>query len=403
MLLLTPSDTTDVPGPATEWLWARTADAQRVDSHGRDSAAQLPTDRDTVLLLPPGLVSWHLLDIPKVATSRLRAVLEGLLEDRLLDEPGQLHFALAPGARPGQTTWVAALKADWLRAALAALQRAGHPVGRVVPLLWPQAEPSLLSFERGGQVWLAASGPLGVATLPAHATNTPTGTQAWLDRVSDGPAFAAQTPCLSEPASAAVAERLLQRPPNITPTGELLLRAAQGPWDLAQFEFSQSAQARRGHWLRDTGRALLFAPVWRPLRWGLAALLLLQLVALNVTAWRSQQALLAKQTQAKQVLTQTFPQTTLVLDAPVQMRRAVAELRQTSGEASARDLEALLQDLAPAMAQWDTLSYGPGQATLQGFRPAPNTGGDWQNRLEAAGWTVQLAGEPPVLTLKARP
>ena len=31
-----------------------------------------------------------------------------------------------------------------------------HPVGRVVPLLWPQAEPSLLSFERGGQVWLAA-------------------------------------------------------------------------------------------------------------------------------------------------------------------------------------------------------------------------------------------------------
>ena len=61
MLLLTPSDTTDVPGPATEWLWARTADAQRVDSHGRDSAAQLPTDRDTVLLLLTALGAATLL------------------------------------------------------------------------------------------------------------------------------------------------------------------------------------------------------------------------------------------------------------------------------------------------------------------------------------------------------
>ena len=130
---------------------------------------------------------------------------------------------------------------------------------------------------------------------------------------------------------------------------------------------------------------------------------MLQVAALNVTAWRSQQALKEKQAQTRQTLTQTFPQVTLVLDAPVQMRRALADLRQISGEASPRDLEALLQALAVASPQWDTLDFGPGQVTLQGFRAASNAGRDWQSQLEAAGWTVELAGEPPVLTLKARP
>lgn len=406
MLLLTPSTTTDAPGPVTEWLWAQTSDGQRVGMHGSATATGLPADSDTVLLVPPPLLSWHRVAVPKVATSRLRAVLDGLLEDRLLEDASQMHFALAPGAQPGQTLWVAALRADWLRAALATLQASGHPVARVAPMLWPQAEPVQRAFERGGQAWLAAAGPLGVVCTPCLPETPPADWLALLHSVSDTAPAAdgATTPlCLSEPASAAQAELALQRPPDIAGTADHLLLAAQGPWDLAQFEFSQSAQARRGHWWRDTSRALLHAPAWRPARWGLVALVVWQVAALNITAWRSQQALQAKQALVRQTLTQTFPQVTLVLDAPVQMRRAVADLRQASGEASPRDLEALLQDLAPAAAQWDTLEHGPGQATLQGFRPAPQAGADWQRRLEAAGWSVQLTGEPPVLTLKARP
>jgi general secretion pathway protein L len=401
VLLLTPSATRDTPGPATEWLWVQTADGQRTNAHGQNTAGSLPTDADTVLLVPPQLLSWHSVTVPKVAASRLRAVLDGLLEDRLLDDAGQMHFALAPGGKPGQTLWVAAQRADWLRAALATLRASGHAVSRVAPLLWPQPDPTQRAFERNGQTWLAAAGPLGVVCAPWLADTPPTTWQALLHSVIG----ADSTPptCLSEPACAAVAEQALQRPPEVAGTAEHLLRSAQGPWDLAQFEFSQSAQARRGHWLRDAARALQHAPAWRPARWGLVALLLLQVAALNVTAWRSQQALKDKQAQVRQTLTQTFPQVTLVLDAPVQMRRALADLRQVSGEASPRDLEALLQALSVASPQWDTLEFGPGQATLQGFRAAPSAGPDWQSQLENAGWTVQLAGEPPVLTLKARP
>jgi general secretion pathway protein L len=402
VLLLTPSTTADVPGPATDWRWAQTKDGQRIDAHGSAAAGQLPVDREVLLVVPPQLLSWHWVAVPKVPTSRLRAVLDGLLEDRLLDEAGQLHFALAPGAKPGQTMWVSALRADWLRSAMTVLQRHGHPVTRVAPQMWPQAEPVQRAFEREGQTWLASAGPLGVVCAPCLPETSATAWQSLVHSVTNTQPAVAPI-CLSEPASAAQAELALQHLPEIAGTAEHLLRAAQGPWDLAQFEFSQSAQARRGHWLRDSTRALLHAPAWRPARWGLAALVLVQVAALNVTAWRSQQSLQAKQAHIRQTLTQTFPQVTLVLDAPVQMRRAVAELRQLSGEASPRDLEALLQDLATASPQWDSLEYGPGQVTLQGFRTPPQAGRDWQSRLESAGWNVQIAGEPPVLTLKARP
>ena len=410
MLLLTPCATTDSPSPSTEWLWAQTADGQRAGAHGQALASQLPADSDTVLLVPPQLLSWHWVAVPKVPLSRLRAVLDGLLEDRLLDDAGQMHFALAPGAKSGQTLWVAALRADWLRSALATLRASGHAAARVAPMLWPQPELSLRAFERNGQAWLASAGPLGVACAPYLFDTSTSDWRSLLLGVTEGtPLGAAATDadplpvCLSEPACAAQAEAALLSPPEVAGSAEHLLRSAQGPWDLAQFEFSQSAQARSGHWLRDTGRALLYAPVWRPARWGLVALVLLQLAALNVTAWRSEQALKAKQAQIRQTLVQTFPQVTLVLDAPVQMRSALADLRQVSGEASPRDLEALLQTLAVASPSWDTLEYGPGQLTLQGFRATPAAGSDWQSQLEAAGWSVQLAGEPPVLTLTARP
>ena len=32
--------------------------------------------------------------------------------------------------------------------------------------MWPQAEPTVSAFERGGQAWLAAAGPLGVVCAP---------------------------------------------------------------------------------------------------------------------------------------------------------------------------------------------------------------------------------------------
>ena len=127
---------------------------------------------ETVAVLPAAVVSWHRVDLPPglhKQPARLQAALQGLLEDRLLDDASLLHLALEPGARAGQTLWVAACDAAWLRATLASLQAAGRPVSRIAPALWPQATVAQQAFECAGQTWLAASGPHGRYAMPCAA------------------------------------------------------------------------------------------------------------------------------------------------------------------------------------------------------------------------------------------
>lgn len=65
---------------------------------------------EVVAVAPARALSWHQVELPQgVSTSstRLRAVLEGLLEERLLDDAENLHFALEPTIDPGLPFWVA--------------------------------------------------------------------------------------------------------------------------------------------------------------------------------------------------------------------------------------------------------------------------------------------------------
>jgi general secretion pathway protein L len=85
---------------------------------------------------------------------------------------------------------------------------------------------------------------------------------------------------------------------------------------------------------------------------------------------RNARALAAKREAARGILTETFPNVRVVVDAPVQMEREVAALRQQTGGLSRRDLDALLGALAtavPAGRAATALDYNGSE--LRGARP----------------------------------
>jgi general secretion pathway protein L len=104
--------------------------------------------------------------------------------------------------------------------------------------------------------------------------------------------------------------------------------------------------------------------LWRPARWGLLALLAVQLAGLNTWAWMTRQQWERQQDSWTQVLQDSFPQVKVVIDAPLQMAREVARLRQGSGQLTPTDLESLLQALGRALpagtASPDRLNYQDG-------------------------------------------
>ncbi|MDP2017733.1 type II secretion system protein GspL [Hydrogenophaga sp.] len=425
VLIVTPSNfSVATPAPASALFdWAASGNGQQITDTGQCGASLLPHDDDVVLVLPPRAVSWHRVALPKVAANRLRAALDGLLEDRLLTDVTELHFALEPGGKSGQAVWVAACNKVWLRSWLQILEGAGRPVSRIAPAMWPLAHAAApltpsgasRSFEldlpapihwahhESGQAWLASASVLGVICTPLLEASSSLGgstsaaaVKALMPPSTGHPEAGEQDIWLADPGVAAVAERVLNQRFELVALPQWLLRCAQSDWNLAQFDLSLSAGARRGQRWRRSLRRWLSAPEWRPARWGVAALVVVHLVGLNTAAWHERSMLAAKQQAVRQALQQAFPQVTLVLDAPVQMQRELARLQQASGMLSSADLETLLgaidqasggQSFMPA-----TIAYTPGDGRFSGWRATEDQLRALQQALERGGWRVRFDG-----------
>ena len=403
------------PGPASEYAYTLTADGHSALQHATAPAALLPEPTrpggEVVAVVPARALSWQRVTIPAGVplgagqqTPRLRSVLEGLLEDRVLDDASQLHFALQPGAQSraqaGEPVWVAVCDRAWLREHLQALEAAGRRVARVVPEFAPgptaSGQPELCALGTPEEAYVVLTGhgaEQGVAVLPL----TPMALT--LARTGLPAADAGDDQALTvraEPAVAALAERTLgQQGQRIAlhTTSQRALDAARGDWDLAQFDLSSTSSTRA---LRKVGSALsaaLYAPQWRAARWGAGVLVVAHLVGLNAWAWQERQALTAKQASVRNTLTQTFPKVQVVVDAPVQMERELAQLRQAAGSVSPRDLEPLLAAAGAALPDGrlpSSIEYTPGELRLRGVTLAPDEESVVSGRLQAAGYRARM-------------
>jgi general secretion pathway protein L len=390
LIVLLPREPADA---GTEFAFALTGAAGTgVEDHGTAAAALLPQARgagaEVIAVVPVNKLSWHRVELPKgtgAGSPRLRAVLEGLLEDQLLDETDQLHFAVQPQARGGQSAWVAVCDRAWLRGCLQLLESAGRAALRVVPEFAPAGAPQLTAMGETDAPLLVASGEEGVLALPL------------------APASLALLPAegiarVAEPAVAAQAEQLLQQPFTLQQAPQRWLQAAHSPWDLAQGEFASSGRARALKRLATRWSDLWRAPQWRPARWGAAALVALNLIGLNAWAWKERSALQSQRESLARTLTTTFPSVKVVVDPVTQMEREVALLRQRAGVASGRDLESMLAALAQAVPPGVTvgaMEFNGNELRLRGLPVDPAALGA---NLRGLGYGVTQQGDALIVT-----
>ena len=211
-------------------------------------------------------------------------------------------------------------------------------------------------------------------------------------------------PIHAEPAVAALAEKTVGRPVQLATHSSRALLAARGDWDLAQFDLASSGRTRALRKAASLASALLHAPQWRAARWGVAVLLLAHLLGLNLWAWQERQSLAAKQASVRSALTQTFPQVKVIVDAPVQMERELALLRQAAGALSAHDLEPLLAISAralPAAWQASAIDYSGGQLRLRGPLLSADEQSHASDTARASGYQLHTEGD--TLLVRAAP
>ncbi|MBU3650167.1 MAG: general secretion pathway protein GspL [Limnohabitans sp.] len=362
-----------------EWAFARMEGGQLVHQ-GRASAAQLAQEnRSAVAIVPAQRLSWHGVTLPPNSHgSRLPRVLQGLLEDVLLEDPASLHLVPAPNAqaiaRTGGALWVAVCDPSWLRAALAPLQAVGIRLQGLLPELSPGPHAVyLMGSEPEPQVWWTH--PEGVVALPAQP--------------HDWRAFgvSGDTPLYAEAshlrwAQAHGLEPEMQNAPS------RWLAATRTGWDLARGEWGQGQAARLQRALSGAWDRFAHAPQWRWTRWGLLTLLAMQWLGLEWQAWQARAEQAQWQVQQQALLQQTFPKVQVVLDPPLQMAREVQTLRLSRGQLGPGDFEPLLAALGEALDPQErpqALHYQGDRLRVEGVALSPGL----QARLQARGYSTQ--------------
>ena len=383
-----------------EFSYVLSPDGLTVASHGKCAATMLPRADSVVLALDDTDVSWHRITLPKATQARLRAALVGVLEEALLEDADNVHLAVEPQAVGGQPAWVAAVNRTWLGHELQALEQANVFVDRVVPMSWPDSPPS-------GHFSQARSGEAGDLTLSwSHTAGvTPLRLQGGLARSLLPHPPSSETRWTATPAAAAAAEaqQWLGGPVVVVSNAERALQAARSLWNLRQFELARRSRGTRA--LSDTLRQFL-SPAWRPVRYGLAALLLTQVSGLNLWAWQLRAAIDDKRAAQAALLQATYRHVGVALDAPLQMQRETAALRTIAGEPNPGDLEPLLQAAASAwpseMAAVESLRYEPGHLTLAASGWGATQIEQFRSQLLPAGVQVQATDGSLVLSRAAR-
>jgi general secretion pathway protein L len=318
------------------------SDGHSVQRSATGAAATLSAHAgEVVAVVPHSRLAWLRVQLPPASHGpRLQSVLQGLLEDRLLDDPQQLHIVLAPDsshlAHTGGETLVAVCDKQWLRDVLAPLQAAGLTVQRLVPELSPTDTPVLQVMGEPEHSQSLLCHTHGVTLLPPNTAQW----RAFAELSQDDLQIQA------EPAMVARVQSTLQRQPMLQSAAQRWVKSSQSSWDLAQGEWAQGRAQRTQRQLLAAWQTLLHAPAYLAVRWGILVLVAVQVLGLNALAWQESRALNAQQASLHNILKTTFPSVTFVIDAPLQMQREVDALRQKSGAASSTDLEPLLAALA---------------------------------------------------------
>jgi general secretion pathway protein L len=373
-----------------EYTYLLSADGLSVARQGRTTATLLPKADTVVAWVGPTDLSWHRITMPRAPAARLRAALVGLVEEQLLDDEQAVHLALAPQSTVGAPAWVAAVHKRWLAQHLELLEKSGAFVERAVPALWPEEPGSGHFFASSdsadgssAQTWLAYGDANGVRCARMAGTWVREQLPGW---GREGTRWSAS------PAVAAQAERWLGVPVAVRSDADHALQAVRSLWNLRQFDLA--ARARGSRWLRDAWRRA-FSPAWRPARVGLLALVVLNVIGINLSALRQRAEIEGRKEAMVTLVKASHPQIGTIVDAPLQMRRATDTLRAAAGRVGDADFEAAL---AAA-----TLAWPDGQAPVQSLRFEAGkltlVVGVWSAdqierfrvSLRSAGWSVEAA------------
>ncbi|MBN8766431.1 MAG: type II secretion system protein GspL [Thiobacillus sp.] len=324
--------------------WCRLGARGELLGAGLAPLAELPRSEACELVLPAEAVLLTRASLPRGSKQKLRQLLPYAIEDRLVAEPDAVHAATGPAPVAGQTA-LAVIDKAWLARLLACFNGAGLRPRSA----WPETLLPALPADGWVMVW---DGRGGFLRSGEHAGMSLDGGS------STEPPAALALRVAEARAAAALPQRLLLRLRDGTPPPDV--EAWSRALGVAVELGTEWAPLRHPDIVRG-GIDLLqgaFAPVgvthgdWSA--WRLPLILAGLIALLQIGATTTEWWLLSREKQTLQATMEkhfraAFPDARVVVDAPLQMQRNLAELRGAAGQMSPTDFLPLLARTAAAL------------------------------------------------------
>lgn len=383
--------------------WVTLGEQGELLASGSANLAQPPVTGPCEVVLASDLVSLERVAVPPSQQRRLGSALRYLVEELALPDPERLHVAAAPAPERGALC-LGIVDRQWLRSLLEKLAGAKLSATAAYPeTLLPTLLPHTWTVVwLGGEGFVRTSENEAVALDATQRDGAPRNLGLALEQasVADSRPQTVVVRCGrgAVPPHIKAWSRALEVPVEAGPEWSWSDAQRRPPLDLLQGEFA--ARSVAAPWLRRLRRPAILA----------AALLALGSIALALDWWakvRERDALLAEMRTAYR---ETFGERATVVDAPLQMGRALADLRQRAGHVGPADFVALLgvaAELLPDPAgRIEALAYD-GTALTVTLRPAAQEAllKELRGKIPPRGYEVTQQAAPGGggMTLRLRP
>lgn len=325
----------DEAGGETLFVWLLRGENGRLLRSGQSTLAAMPPCEQCRIVVPASRVLLSSVEAPARNRQKFIQALRYAVEDRIMADPESVHVAAGAVQENGAMP-VAIIDRAWLRQVLDNLRKHGiKPIRAEIETLLAPCRTGVWSLIWRGNGGFVRQGPHSglpldggdmhqpPATLSmaiAATTDKPSSIQLYLDG-ADSPNLEAWSSVLGVP---------------LTASGTWHWPAsAEHGINLLQGEFA--ASSTRTDWLPRLRPALILA----------GAILAVQ-VTFTFGDWaRLKYEKHRLTTSMEQSFRKAFPEAKVVVDAPLQMRRNLEELRQRAGQAGPNDFLPLLAVIAP--------------------------------------------------------
>ena len=307
--------------------------------HGTTNLSELPICNETEVVIPTRLVNFIDVQVPEVTGKRLDAVLPFIVEEFVLSSPDELHVVVA--SRKGGRAKLAIIKKAWMKECINALFAAKVHAKRMFPdfLLLALKEDAWTFTQQGSSVLVRTSQTEGfefnladndgslvphllqVALNEKDQFSQPAGLIAYGELAKTVTAWAGK---LGIHAGAEIEQ-------------EWQSNSLSVPFNLLQREFSPPNDLLQKLYQFRTCVVILALI--------LAMQCSLTLIDVGIQYRQSRQL----DQEMISLFKASFPESTTIVDAPLQMQRKLDEIKHAGGEVGSSDFEPLLARISQTM------------------------------------------------------